>query len=180
MITTKENMCEVAIGMFKELGFEQVSITMICNRLNVTRGSFYHHFESKNDLLLYWFSSQVKKIVAVDKLGLESPKQVLKKHALDYARIIHEVGNDFMYHILMAEFELEGKHFYSYFHAEGQSIHLINKAIEMNEIHSTKTAKQLIDTFTAAVIGNIVTWKFDNGQFDIVRKIESTFETIYR
>ncbi|MGO4275341.1 TetR/AcrR family transcriptional regulator, partial [Paenibacillus sp. TAF58] len=117
MITTKDNMCEIAINMFKELGFENVSIIMICNRLEVTRGSFYHHFNSKNELLLYWFSSQVKKNIVMD-VSLESPKQILKKHALDYANTINNMGIDFMYHILMAEFELYGKHFYTYFNAE--------------------------------------------------------------
>ncbi|MFD0698442.1 TetR/AcrR family transcriptional regulator [Paenibacillus sp. GCM10027628] len=179
MITTKDSMCGVAIDLFIEIGYENVSINMICNKLNVTRGSFYHHFDSKNDLLLYWFSSQVEKNIVVD-LSMGSPKQILKKLALDYAKIIHEVGNDFMYHILMAEFELDGKHFYSYFHAEGQSIDLINKAIEKNEIQSTKSAKQLFDAYTSAMIGAIVTWKFDNGRFDIVSKIESIFDAIYR
>lgn len=179
MITTKDNLCEVAISMFKEIGYEKVSINMICKQLKVTRGSFYHHFNSKNELLLYWFSVQVEKNITMD-LSLASPKQILKKHALDYANIINKVGYDFMYHILMAEFELEGKHFYTYFQLEAQSIALINKAMEHNEIHSSQSAKQLLDTFAAAIIGVIVTWKFENGAFDIVSKIETVLETIYK
>ncbi|ACT02321.1 TetR/AcrR family transcriptional regulator [Paenibacillus sp. JDR-2] len=178
MITTKENMCELAIQMFKEMGFEQVSINMICNQLKVTRGSFYHHFSSKNDLLLFWFSSQVEKNIAVD-MSLASPKRILKKQTMDYAAIIHQVGHDLMYHILMAEFELEGRHFYTYLHAEDQSVSLIHKAIELQEIHSAESAKKLFDAYTAAMVGAIVMWKFDNGQFDIADKIESIFDTIF-
>lgn len=178
MITTKENMCDVAITMFKELGFEPVSINMICKQLNVTRGSFYHHFNSKNDLLLFWFSSQVEQNIALD-LHLSSPKQILKKHTMDHAEIIHIVGSDLMYHILMAEFELEGKHFYTYLDAEGQSIDLVNKAMEQNEIHSSQSAKSLFDAYMTAMIGTVVMWKFDNGQFDIKSKIESVFDTIF-
>lgn len=179
MITTKDNMCEVSVHMFKELGYDNVSISMICNRLNVTRGSFYHHFNSKNELLLYWFSSQINQNILLDtRLG--SPRQILKKHALDYANVISEVGHDLIYHILMAEFELEGKHFSTYFDAEGPSIELIRQAIERNEIHSGMPPKALIDVFSDAVIGAIVMWKFDNGQFDILKKIESIFETVYR
>jgi len=179
MITTKEKMCEVAVGMFKEFGYEHVSIPMICKTLNVTRGSFYHHFLNKNDLLLYWFSSQVQKNIVLD-LSLPSPKQILKKHTLDYAKMIQNVGHDFMYHILMADFELDGKHFRAYLHAEGESIDLIRKALERKEIQSANSPKQLFDAYTAAMIGSIVTWKFSNGQFDIVRKMESIFDTIYR
>ncbi|WP_139991494.1 TetR/AcrR family transcriptional regulator [Paenibacillus paridis] len=178
MITTKENMCELAIQLFKELGYEQVSINMICSRLQVTRGSFYHYFKSKNDLLLYWFSTQTANKIALDP-SLASPKQMLKKQAIAYATIIHQVGSDFMYHILMAEFELEGRHFYTFLNAESLTIELINQAILLGEIHSTKPAKHLFDAFLSAIIGSIVMWKFDNGQFDIVKKIEGIFETIY-
>lgn len=179
MITTKDNMCEVAIGMFKEHGFDNVSINMICNRLQVTRGSFYHHFDSKNDLLLYWFASQVRRNISMD-MTLESPLQILRKHARDYAAILDSVGYDLMYHILMAEFELEGKHFYTYLQAEAQSIELIRKAMNRDEIHSTRTAKELLDTFSSAIIGLVVMWKFEKGQFDIARKIESVFEVSFR
>ncbi|MBB6637146.1 TetR/AcrR family transcriptional regulator [Cohnella thailandensis] len=179
MITSKDNMCEFAIRLFQEHGYENVSINTICSRLNVTRGSFYHHFNSKNDLLLYWFASQVRRNIALD-LSLPSPKQILKKHAVDYANIIRNVGHDFMYHILMAEFELEGKHFHTYLDGEGQSIELIDRALDRREIHSGKPAKELLDTFSSAVIGAIVLWKFEKGSFDIVKKIESIFEVTYR
>lgn len=179
MITTKDNLCEVAIAMFKEQGYEKVSINMICNQLNVTRGSFYHHFSSKNELLLYWFSSRVQKEIMLD-YSLASPMQIVKKHALDYAHTIDNIGYDFMYHILMAEFELEGKHFHTYFQAEAEFIALINQAIVRNEIHSSDNAKQLLETFAAAMIGTIVTWKFNKGSFDIVRKVEDIFDTVYR
>ncbi|WP_240419675.1 TetR/AcrR family transcriptional regulator [Paenibacillus periandrae] len=179
MITSKENMCDFAIQLFKDYGYEKISINLICSQLNVTRGSFYHHFKSKNDLLLYWFSSQIKKNIFLD-FDMESPKQILKKHAINYATIIQRAGHDFMYHILMAEFELEGKHFYSYLSGEEQAIILINKAIARQEIQSTKPAKELLDTFSAAVIGVIVMWKFEQGAFDIVNKIDAIFEITYR
>jgi AcrR family transcriptional regulator len=178
MITTKENMCEIAIQMFREHGYENISINMICNRLQVTRGSFYHHFESKNDLLLYWFSSQARMHIMLE-LDIGSPKQILKKHARDYATIIEKVGHDFMYHILLAEFELQGKHFHTYFDAEGLSIDLIQKAIESKEIHTTRSPKELLDTFVAAVIGAIVLWKLERGEFDISKRIDLIFEVTY-
>lgn len=179
MITTKENMCETAIQLFREQGYENVSVNTICNRLQVTRGSFYHHFESKTDLLLYWFSSQAKRHIVLNP-DEGYPKLVLKKHALDYAHLIHNVGHDFMYHILMAEFELQGKHFHTYFEAEGKTIELIQQAMDMKEIQSAKDAKQLLDTFSAAVIGAIVLWKLEKGGFDIVQKIDTVFDITYR
>ncbi|WP_081970554.1 helix-turn-helix domain-containing protein [Paenibacillus sp. FSL P4-0081] len=47
--------------------YENVSINIIYSQLSVTRGSFYHHFSNKNDLLLYWFSSQIKQNIVMDE-----------------------------------------------------------------------------------------------------------------
>lgn len=179
MITTKDNLCQVSIELFREHSFEQVSINMICAHLHVTRGSFYHHFASKNELLLYWFANMVNQEIELNT-SPSSPKLALKQHALDYAALIQAVGYDLMYHILMAEFELEGRHFYTYFKNEDQSIALIQRALELGEIKAQADAKQLLDVFTSAMIGAIVTWKFHKGQYNIVNKIEALFETIYR
>ncbi|MDO3408938.1 TetR/AcrR family transcriptional regulator [Saccharibacillus sp. CPCC 101409] len=179
MITTKDKMCEEAIGMFRESGYENISINMICGRLGVTRGSFYHHFDSKNALLLYWFASRVKASISLDG-SLDSGKQTLRKHALDYARMLAEIGHDLMYHVLTAEFELEGRHFHTYFDEESPSIALIDRAIAEGEIRSDQSGRELIDAFAAAMIGIIVRWKFERGAFDIQQRIESAFDTIYR
>ncbi|MFS0724301.1 TetR/AcrR family transcriptional regulator [Paenibacillus sp. 1P07SE] len=179
MITTKDEMCETAIQMFRAQGYENVSINMICHRLQVTRGSFYHHFQSKNDLLLHWFSSQVKQQIQLET-DWDQPKQSLKTHALDYAHIIEHVGHDFMYHILLAEFELHGQHFHTYLEAAGQSIALIEEAMASGDIHAAQPPEELLAAFTAGVIGVIVLWKLESGTFDIVKKIESIFEVSYR
>lgn len=42
---------DAALGMLRENGIEAVQITAISRRLGVTRGSFYWHFDSREDLL---------------------------------------------------------------------------------------------------------------------------------
>lgn len=42
---------ETALAMLKEEGLKAVQITVLAKRLNVTRGSFYWHFDSREDLL---------------------------------------------------------------------------------------------------------------------------------
>ncbi len=48
---TSEDWIECALTVLVESGIEAVQITALSRRLNVTRGSFYWHFESRESLL---------------------------------------------------------------------------------------------------------------------------------
>ncbi|MDO4978194.1 MAG: helix-turn-helix domain-containing protein [Eubacteriales bacterium] len=47
MKTTKESIIQVSLQLFAERGFDAVSTSMIANRLGITKGALYRHFESK-------------------------------------------------------------------------------------------------------------------------------------
>lgn len=44
-----------AIQMFKELGYENVTVQMICDSCHVTKGSFYYHYRFKESLLMEYY-----------------------------------------------------------------------------------------------------------------------------
>ncbi len=50
--STRERFLEVAAELFHEQGYEQTPVAQILERTGVGAGSFYYHFESKEDLLL--------------------------------------------------------------------------------------------------------------------------------
>jgi len=47
---TREKIVECARMLFNRHGFEKVSIDMVMERAGLTRGGFYNHFRSKDDL----------------------------------------------------------------------------------------------------------------------------------
>jgi AcrR family transcriptional regulator len=47
----KEEFIVSAIELFTEQGYEQTSLNHILKKMTITKGSFYHNFESKSDLL---------------------------------------------------------------------------------------------------------------------------------
>jgi AcrR family transcriptional regulator len=49
-IRTRARIVESARKLFNRHGFEQVSIDRIMSEAGLTRGGFYHHFDSKDDL----------------------------------------------------------------------------------------------------------------------------------
>jgi AcrR family transcriptional regulator len=72
-----------AIEVLIELGIGSVSISRLAEKLNITRGSFYHHFSGREDLLIamlqYWEESLTVNIrLKVEALRLP-PRETLKQ-----------------------------------------------------------------------------------------------------
>lgn len=51
----KEKLLNTSIHLFMQHGYENVSVAMICKACNVTKGSFYHHYSTKDSLLVDYY-----------------------------------------------------------------------------------------------------------------------------
>ena len=49
-MTTKESILTESFQLFLNEGYKEVSINRIINKCEISKGAFYHHFESKDDL----------------------------------------------------------------------------------------------------------------------------------
>lgn len=50
-VNTKDKIQQIAIELFKEHGYENVTINQICSAAGITKRSFYYHYSSKAELL---------------------------------------------------------------------------------------------------------------------------------
>lgn len=50
-LTTRERIVEAADQLFYQHGFEKTSFADISEKVNISRGNFYHHFRTKDDIL---------------------------------------------------------------------------------------------------------------------------------
>lgn len=51
LIATEKKIVAVSKCLFEEYGFEKVSVDQICKETGISKGGFYHHFDSKNNLI---------------------------------------------------------------------------------------------------------------------------------
>lgn len=49
--TTREHIVEAADRLFYEKGYDHTSFADIAREVNISRGNFYHHFKSKDEIL---------------------------------------------------------------------------------------------------------------------------------
>lgn len=64
---TKADICQAGLKLFETVGYHGAAIADICKAAGITKGAFYHHFSSKEELLeqfhdVYWasYSAAVK------------------------------------------------------------------------------------------------------------------------
>lgn len=62
-----DSFMRVATRLINQLGYRGVSVERIAAELNVTKGSFYHHLEAKDDLVLDCFSRSYGRVSLVQR-----------------------------------------------------------------------------------------------------------------
>ncbi len=58
----KNTIIHTAIDLFREKGYENVSIDEITKRVEIAKGTFYNYFKSKGDLLMHWSAERFSKV----------------------------------------------------------------------------------------------------------------------
>jgi AcrR family transcriptional regulator len=79
-IETRERLLRAAVNLYSAKGFSGASVEDVVRRAGVTKGAFYHHFESKAHLIMAihngFVELQIREITAVIDKGLP-PEETL-------------------------------------------------------------------------------------------------------
>lgn len=94
--TSKEKIIRFASQLFAERGYDSVGVAEICDTAEVSKGTFYHHFESKESLFLVlledWLIVVDQKLSRLSQTnpswekGLSFVLQLLKELALESSK----------------------------------------------------------------------------------------------
>ena len=172
---TKERIFQAAKEILQKNGYENLSIKNICEVAGVSNGSFYHHFQSKDDLLSYHLEEQP----SIDP-GLldipsnkESAKNAIVEVYLNYASYCEVLGVDFIA---------------GYYHTRNQSLNpdirterpypivtvqqYLEKAVEANALQLKLSIEEVVTDIRMLVIGNAFEWSLRNGEVDMKENIK--------
>lgn len=187
----KEKILNQAIKMFKEKGFSKVSIDEICDECGVTKGSFYHHYKSKNDLLINYYNTLIKKdtyaimneIITIDS----AYEQLWKAIELYFIERILEIGPNLFKNVIITDI-LEGNEvIHLYIDSNGRLkeyldllIKLIVKGQHNGEIRNSFDSEELLSSYFAGVLGIFVKWSSLGGTFDGKAELKKLFGIIFK
>ena len=93
----KQRIFDVALGLMNEIGFENVTIRMICQGADISTVMFYQHFSNKEDLLAYYYDEAQEKFDAVinNKLADKDIREQLIEFYVWLFEFTSELGVDF-------------------------------------------------------------------------------------
>ncbi|TCJ05306.1 TetR/AcrR family transcriptional regulator [Cytobacillus praedii] len=81
---TIEQILSISYRLFLEKGYEQTTIQDIINELGMSKGAIYHHFKSKEDILLaigdkgFYYPNSIEKFKNLNHLnGLQKLKKII-------------------------------------------------------------------------------------------------------
>ncbi len=180
---TRERIYATAFRLITERGFENVTVDEICQESGVAKGSFYHHFKSKDDIVIETYkivdkeySEEVSRLPsdlgAVDKIiatvGFHAT--YAKNKGVAFVRQIYksqlESGTDF--------FISEDRPFFIILRQ------IIETGIERGEIRNDLPAVELARWIMSFSRGITYDWCLHDGNYDIEAVMRRAFLVIIR
>lgn len=179
-----------SIELFKKNGFDNVTINEICESCDITKRTFYYHYNSKNTLLLDYFAlvdediertlkdidnettwlGKCWKVKQVYISGLANLNADILKNLI---KIDMEQQNQ-MFNFELNDFDLNLKRL------RQMVIEFTHKGQEAGEINSNFSAEDLSYCFVSAFLGLAVNWSSTGGNYDLVEASKKYFHLIYK
>ncbi|MBC7231034.1 MAG: TetR/AcrR family transcriptional regulator [Actinobacteria bacterium] len=170
---TRQAIFDTAIDLFAKKGYDKVTVDDICTRVGVTKGAFYNHFRSKDQIILEEFMRMDEHYVRVAEEISALPTSLEKLRAFNHAAItlMSDIGVRLMkvlYHSQIAP------HMNRPYLADSRRYlyritnQLIREGQERGEIRDDIPSEEMASMFIDCFRGQIYHWCLANGSFDLV------------
>lgn len=181
---TKKRLMETATALFREKGFQNVTVDEIIEKAESSKGGFYNHFSSKEELLLGMIDL-LDEAYSIFLKQLSKEENPVNKITLFSVYIFNtlqaEIGLEFLAVIYSAQirdtafpnFSITPQRTY-YQALESQ----IEEAKRTGEIRVDLPTDLVIRMITTGIRGVIYDWCLARGGFDLVEYGRLTIETL--
>lgn len=169
---------EKATQLFKDHGYNNVSIINICKACNISKTTFYYHYQSKHDLIIHYFDKthhdieEILKSVIVKNSTAEQIWiicQLYFQTAMNVGvSITREIYREYLY-------DKNSPVIPDNLYLKDIITDLIKKGINNKEFHECWNADELYTTLVSISNGLTLQWIMQDGDFDLVEKAEKIF-----
>lgn len=182
-LATKEKIFNTAFRLITEKGFDNITVEQICNESGVAKGSFYHYFSSKDDIVIETYKIVDKKY-SDEVLELPPDTSCFEKILATVgfqAKYANEKGVAFVQQIYKSQLESGTNFFISkerpYFKILKE---IIEDGIKKNEIKTELSAMELTRWIVSLSRGITYDWCLHNGNYDIESAMDRVFRIIIK
>ncbi len=166
--STRSKIVNTAVGMIRQKGYRNVSVTDICRQLGITRSAFYYYFKTKDEIFDYFLMEPELKISEEGVQDLENKDylqqfQKIVRIFLDY---IADLGPEILRIALKRHADRGVEKITPHHAAQWKNyVYLIQKAQLSGKIINTLKAEEIVETIIYAMNGISLLWVHENGAF---------------
>lgn len=170
----KENIMNAADELLTKQGINYVTVSNICKKANVSIGSFYHHFSSKENVLAHYLTDafEKRKEFFEEIKGEDVVSSLVETYAL-YNGFLLEKGFEFICNYYVPS----NTGIFSYKNSNSSkdsapivrvNEELIQKAIEKKYLISDTDPQQLNYDLSTIEKGSVLDWCVSSGSYDLI------------
>lgn len=167
---------EKATNLIKEVGFESLTVRMICDASGISAGTFYHYFENKSDLVIelfaliddYFQGNVLNRLDHADEL-----RNIISfcKGFVEYVTLCG-VGRSKLINSMFPIYNKDGEKEERDRILYKELNTIITRGQEKRQITTDYTANQLTDMILVMIRGYCFDWGRREGAYDLVECID--------
>lgn len=177
---TRKKIFETAFAMFKTHGFDNVTVDDICKECGVAKGSFYHHFRSKANIIIE--DKRIDEIYMKKLMELPTEMSSVEKlifTLLFQAHYAKRSGREFVRQIYRSQMITGTCYFTSADRPFCRSIlDTIAAGQKKNEIRNDLPADELTKLVLIVSRGILYDWCILGGEYDIEHIMRCYFQVL--
>lgn len=179
--STKDMIRDTALDLFRERGYDDVTIMDICQKCEITKRTFYYHYESKADLLSgvvkYW-GIQAERLLhtfASEEKSINILWQLMKV----YCDKAVQYGPNIVKQVYIITIQSSNDvHFPEQMYLFDIAVQLLTKAKKSGEIISAADAPEIAFIMYHTLRSITISWASENGRYDLINEYKKAFDRI--
>ena len=167
---TKKHILDISWKLFREKGYDSVTIKQICDLADVSTGAFYHHFKNKDGIIIQGYTECDDYFDEYVIHNLQSKNLIGKileylEYQMKYAE---DLGVDLMTQIYRAQLLDDNDFFLSDERGlPGNLLKLVREAQEQGILRTDYECEEIGHELLLISRGAIFNWCLSNGSFDL-------------
>lgn len=184
-LSLKDRIIHESIRLFSLKGFAATSIDDILRQTNASKGGFYNHFKSKDDLFLavlkeaqrIWRERVLQGMDQIDS-PLGQLKQLLNNYANNYLKDPENIPGGCVFLTLSVELSNQNQEHASkindgFVALKGMVYRLINEAQKLKEIRQGVDTKQVAEVLFSGILGTSVIHALNRSEVLLDRSVKA-------
>ena len=175
--STKKNLFDTAMDLFRQHGYDNVTIQQICREASVTRNAFYYYFDSKEALMSSYFENipDFTQSLLTNILALPNDWEKLWYIFESHLKLIESEGLSICRAFVRVNMDGNGTFLTQYYVSETVTIPLLRNCQSSGLVKNLMEPRQLIYLATRMLAGIIMAWCCENGKFSLLAETKTAF-----